>query len=118
MVETILIILFILVSAFLILIILLQSSKGDGLSGAMGGGFGAQNIVGVRGAVNILQKLTRWLGIAYGGLALVISLWIGMESTPDSVIQRRAQDAAPIPAAEQVDEGIIPLEESPADTSF
>ncbi len=59
----------------LILVVLLQSSKGGGLAGAFGGGGGDMGAVfGGRGAASFLSRLTTYLVVAFMGLALVISL--------------------------------------------
>ncbi|MFQ5675771.1 MAG: preprotein translocase subunit SecG [bacterium] len=66
--------LFIMVSAGLILVILLQSSKGGGLAGAFGGGGDAMGAVfGGRGAANFLSKTTTWLAVGFLAIALLLS---------------------------------------------
>ena len=94
---TFLLILFLLTSFLLVVVILLQASKGDGLSGALGGGFMAQNIVGARQAANVLQKATVVLGIVFGLLAITISLTIGGSGPKKSVLQ---EQAAPMPKSD------------------
>ena len=63
------------VSVFLIVSILLQSSKGGGLAGVLGGGGGGMgNVFGGRGAASFLAKMTMYLGIAFAITALSIAL--------------------------------------------
>ena len=69
----ILMVLFIMVCFGLILVILLQSSKGGGLAGAFGGGGGAGAVFGGRGAGNFLTKMTSWLAVGFLGIALLLS---------------------------------------------
>lgn len=91
MMFTLFLILFVLVSFLLVVVILLQASKGDGLSGALGGGFMAQNVVGVRQAANFLQRATIILSVSFAILAIVISLTIGGSGDgAKSILQERA----------------------------
>jgi preprotein translocase subunit SecG len=63
------------VCVFLIISILLQSSKGGGLAGVFGGGGGGMgNVFGGRGAASFLAKMTMYLGIAFAITALSIAL--------------------------------------------
>ena len=56
----------------LTLIILLQDSKGEGLSSSAFGGAEMQSVLGGRGAATFLSKLTTWLAIAF----MIISLFL------------------------------------------
>ncbi|OGC75343.1 MAG: preprotein translocase subunit SecG [candidate division Zixibacteria bacterium RBG_16_40_9] len=63
---TFLVILHILISIALIIVVLLQSAKGEGLAGAFGGGSGITGAVfGGRGAATFLSKATSILAIAF-----------------------------------------------------
>jgi len=62
------------VSLFLIVSILLQSSKGGGLAGMFGGGGGMGNVFGGRGASSFLAKVTMWLGITFALTSISIAL--------------------------------------------
>ena len=64
--------LFVPVCVVLTLIILLQDSKGEGLSSSAFGGAEMQSVLGGRGAATFLGKLTTWLAIAF----MVISLFL------------------------------------------
>jgi preprotein translocase subunit SecG len=98
---TFLLILFILVSFSLVVVILLQAGKGQGLAGSIGGGAGSNSIFGSRGAVDFLSKATTWMAAMY----MVIAILIGVvyKSTTDevqkSLIQKKVeeQQAMPMP---------------------
>ena len=64
--------LFVPICVVLTLIILLQDSKGEGLSSSAFGGAEMQSVLGGRGAATFLSKLTTWLAIAF----MVISLFL------------------------------------------
>ncbi|RKU09588.1 preprotein translocase subunit SecG [Candidatus Poribacteria bacterium] len=64
--------LFVPICVVLTLIILLQDSKGEGLSSSAFGGAEMQSVLGGRGAATFLGKLTTWLAIAF----MVISLFL------------------------------------------
>ncbi len=82
---TLLIIIHVLVAIFLMISILLQSSKGGGLAGMFGGGGGGMgSMLGGRGAATFLSKVTMWLGIAFA----LTSLTIGLLSSGTSGQQR------------------------------
>ena len=69
---------------FLVISILLQSSKGGGLAGMYGGGGGMGGVFGGRGAAFFLSKVTMWLGVAFA----VTSITIGLVSSRASGRQR------------------------------
>ncbi len=97
---TLLISLSILVSFVLIVVILLQSSKGGGLAGTFGGSGGGQfgSVFGARRTADFLSRATWWLGGALLVLALVINLFFLPKSSldnKDSVIQSGKRQAVP-----------------------
>jgi preprotein translocase subunit SecG len=57
----------------LIISVLLQSSKGEGLAGAFGGGGMTGTVFGGRGAATFLAKATTVLAISFFASALVLS---------------------------------------------
>src|SRR5438105_7813109 len=57
MLTTILVVVHVIVSLFLILVVLVQQGRGADLAGAFGGG-GSQTAFGARGATTLLHKLT------------------------------------------------------------
>ena len=69
--------LFVPVCVVLTLIILLQDSKGEGLSSSAFGGAEMQSVLGGRGAATFLGKLTTWLAIAFMVISLVLMRFYG-----------------------------------------
>ena len=68
-------ILFLIASLFLVVIILFQSGKSAGISGAIGGG--ADNFFAkgkAKGLDAKLAKMTKWVALAFVALALVLNL--------------------------------------------
>ena len=100
--------LFVPVCVVLTLIILLQDSKGEGLSSSAFGGAEMQSVLGGRGAATFLSKLTTWLAIGF----MVISLFLmrfygensGGELTPFE--QETTQEATTEPV-DTTDEGNV-----------
>jgi preprotein translocase subunit SecG len=98
---TFLIIVFILLSFSMVIIILLQAGKGQGLAGSIGGGMGGGSIFGGRGAADFLSKATSWIAALY----MIFAILIGMlykseaEEAQRSLIEKRVeeQDAIPVP---------------------
>jgi preprotein translocase subunit SecG len=80
-------ILIILVCVVMTLVILAQSSKGDGLSGALGGPGSVGAVFGVRRASDFLQKFTIWLGVTFVALCVLANLFFLPTSgrTPNAV---------------------------------
>lgn len=83
----------ILVSVLLVLVILMQSSKGGGLAGTFGGGQVGM-MFGVRRTADFLTRSTQILGAVFILLALAINLFFLRPSTAgtESVIQRSGAD--------------------------
>ena len=88
----------IIVSVFLVIVVLLQSSKGGGLSGSIaGGGAGAGmgTMFGTRRTADFLSKITWYLGGGLLILAIVINLFFvpGQTTLEDrqSIIQSTQQ---------------------------
>ncbi len=105
--------LFVPVCVVLTLIILLQDSKGEGLSSSAFGGAEMQSVLGGRGAATFLGKLTTWLAIAF----MVISLFLmrfygegtGGELTP---IEQETTQGSTTEPADTTGEGTV---ETPTD---
>ena len=85
---------------FLVVSILLQSSKGGGLAGMFGGGGGGMgSVFGGRGAASFLAKVTLWLGVAFAVTSITIALLSKVSSGQESMIQRVTEQEASSPAA-------------------
>jgi preprotein translocase subunit SecG len=85
----------------LVLVVLLQSSKGGGLAGGSAFGGGAEStIFGGRGAATFLSKATTVFGVAFMISSLTLTLMsAGGESQPTSVIAEEAARAPQAPPA-------------------
>lgn len=89
------IVLFVIVCFGLILLVLVQSDKGGGLSGAVGGGIaGANSELGTQETANILTKGTTICAVAYLVLCVVLSLVLTRlvaEPVDQSLLKNRAE---------------------------
>ena len=114
MVYGLFILLHVLVSAFLIIVILLQSGRGGGLAGSLGGGVSTA-MFGGQGADKLMTRLTTGLAAAFMILAIIISI-LGRPSgfAQDSLVRERAvqQETAPL---QPVTEMELPQAASPLD---
>lgn len=116
---TFLVVLFVLLSFLMIIVILLQAGKGQGLAGSIGGGMGGGSaIFGGRGAGDFLSKTTTYIATGYMVLALAIGLIYKSEAeeTQKSLIQKRmeeqqAEPASPLPLA-PIEDGSLQQPES------
>jgi preprotein translocase subunit SecG len=110
----------------LIITVLLQSSKGEGLAGAFGGGGGVSGAVfGGRGAASFLSRATTVLAVLFMMMAIVLSFMgpnpSGAAGGPSAVQQAGGQPAqsAPatdVPGAEQSSPASQDLFGQPADS--
>ena len=109
---SLLIVLFVLACVSMILVILLQAGKGQGLAGAFGGGGASGAVFGGRGAATFLSRATTILAIVY----MVLCLLIGMlyksenEATRQSLIQQQAAEESTLPAT---DIPVAPIPDQP-----
>ena len=72
----------VIMAVFLIIFVLIQDSKGDGIGGAFGGGGSgnANSVLGATGAVSLLVKLTRWTVVVFA----ITSIWLTKLTTVDT----------------------------------
>ena len=90
----ILLFLFIIVCVLVCLVILIQSDKGGGISGAIGGLSGASNFLGTQDTANVLTKGTYVLGSIFLVLCVLMTFFVpggGSGSVPKSDMQKRAE---------------------------
>jgi preprotein translocase subunit SecG len=90
----ILLFIFVLICVFLCLVILIQSDKGGGISGTLGGGFAsAANLIGSTDTANILTKATSIAGGIFFGLCLILSIFFShpTEKQVKSSLKARAE---------------------------
>lgn len=86
------------IAIFLIIIVLMQSSKGGGLAGTFGGA-GMGTVFGTRRTADFLSKATWWLAGILAGLAIIINLFFlpGQTSSDqiESIIQQSRRQNVP-----------------------
>jgi preprotein translocase subunit SecG len=98
----VLLVLFLLVCVFLCLLILIQSDKGGGLSGAIGGLSGANSFLGTQDTANVLTKGTYIFGAVFLVLCVLMTLFAPGGGIAKSGLQKRAEKAmtvTPMPAS-------------------
>lgn len=78
---TIAIIVFVPICVVLTLIILLQDSKGEGLSSSAFGGAEMQSVLGGQGAASFLSKLTTWVAVGFMVISLFLMRFYGETGT-------------------------------------
>ena len=107
-----LIFLHIMVSALLIIVILLQSGKGGGLAGSLGGGVSTA-MFGGQGADKVMTRLTTGLAAAFMTLAILISIASSPDlGEQDSVVRQRAAQQETIPL-QPMNDMALPVTDSP-----
>jgi len=92
-----------LVAVLMMLVILMQRPKSEGLGAAFGGGV-TENIFGAQ-TTNVLTTITTWLASIFFIIVLGLSVLYAHRGAPDSAVRRElmktsapAQSPAPIPA--------------------
>jgi preprotein translocase subunit SecG len=108
---TFLLVLFVLVCFSLVVVILLQAGKGQGLAGTFGGP-GAGAVFGGRGAATFLSKATGILATIYLSLCLLIGYIYKSENEVqrDSLIQQEVQQEVPASAVPLAPIGTTPID--------
>ena len=98
---SLMIVLFVIACVAMILVILLQAGKGQGLAGAFGGATSGA-VFGGRGAATFLSRATSILAIAYMVLCLLIGILYKSENdaTRQSLIQQQATEETTLPATD------------------
>lgn len=96
--ETFVTVLHIVVALVLIVLVLVQDSKSDGMGGAFGGG-GSNSVLGATGAATLAQKMTTWISVVFA--MTCISLTIYSTRPAKSVIDTVAPTSQPAPQVPQ-----------------
>ncbi len=90
-----------LVAALMMLVILMQRPKSEGLGAAFGGGV-TENIFGAQ-TTNVLTTITTWLASIFFVLALALSVLYAHRGAPDSAVRRELmKTAAPAKVASPI----------------
>jgi preprotein translocase subunit SecG len=113
---------FVLVAALMVLVILMQRPKSEGLGAAFGAGV-TENIFGAQ-TTNVLVKFTTWLAGIFFVLTFALSVLYAHQSTASSAFRRElmknqpASQTSPAPAGPQSSpgssKGTTPAQASPA----
>ena len=104
--------LFVLVALVMVLVILMQRPKSEGLGAAFGGAV-TENIFGAQ-TTNVLVKFTSWLAGIFFALTFALSILYAHQSTADSAFRRAlmksqaAPQTSPAPTAAQPSPGSSP----------
>jgi preprotein translocase subunit SecG len=89
--------LFVLVSLLMVLVILMQRPKSEGLGAAFGGAV-TENIFGAQ-TTNVLVKFTSWLAGIFFALTFALSILYAHRSTADSAFRRELMKTQGAPQA-------------------
>ena len=92
----VLLVIHVLVSLLIILLVLMQRPKNEGLGAAFGGGM-TENLFGAQ-TTNVLQTMTRYLGGAFFALTLMLSWLYVKETNQKSTLEKRLRAPTVIPA--------------------
>jgi preprotein translocase subunit SecG len=111
-------VLFVLVAALMVLVILMQRPKSEGLGAAFGAGV-TENIFGAQ-TTNVLVKFTTWLAGIFFALTFALSVLYAHQSTASSAFRRElmktqgAPQTSPAPAAPQSSPSAASPQSSPS----
>jgi len=86
----------VLVCLLMVVVVLMQRPKNEGLGAAFGGGM-TENIFGAQ-TTHVLQKFTVWLGIVFFALTLLLAILYAKRGTGETSIQKELMNQ-PVPAA-------------------
>ena len=89
--------LYVFVALLMILVILMQRPKSEGLGAAFGGGV-TENIFGAQ-TTNVLTKITGWLAAIFFMLTFVLSILYAHKGNTDSGLSRELKKSQPPAAA-------------------
>src|SRR6266436_3656352 len=109
---------YVLVALLMVLVILMQRPKSEGLGAAFGGGV-TENIFGAQ-TTNVLVKFTTWLAGTFFVLTFALSVLYAHHSIASSAFRRElmktqsAPKTSPAPAGAQSSPGTTPAPASPA----
>jgi preprotein translocase subunit SecG len=88
--------LYVFVALLMILVILMQRPKSEGLGAAFGGGV-TENIFGAQ-TTNVLTKITGWLAAIFFLLTFFLSILYAHKGNTDSGLRRQLEKSQPPPA--------------------
>ena len=99
------------VCVLIVLVVLMQRPRSEGLGAAFGGGM-TENLFGAQ-TTHVLAKLTTWLAVAFFSITLLLSILTSKSASAKTAIQQEllnapvpqasaAPSASPAPAAQPV----------------
>src|ERR1051325_10321442 len=84
---------YVVVAVLMMLVILMQRPKSEGLGAAFGGGV-TENLFGAQ-TTNVLTKITSWLAILFFGLTFSLSILYAHKSSTNSDLRRELMKGLP-----------------------
>ena len=103
---SILAIVHIVLSIFLVILVLIQDPKGGGAGGLFGGGAGSNSLFGATGAPTFLARLTRWMAVIFALSCLAMTIFIKPKN--ESVL-----DSMDLPRNQSLDQPMDPSTPQP-----
>jgi len=103
---------FVVVCILLCLLILIQSDKGGGISGAIGGGLaGASSMFGTQDTANVLTRTTAILASIFMGLCIIMSIFLSHPSAKQqkSLLKERAEKQSNFSPSSVLQGNALPL---------
>lgn len=86
----------VLVCVLMILVVLMQRPRSEGLGSAFGGGL-TDNVFGSQ-TTNVLAKFTTWMGVAFFSITLLLSILTAKANSGKTAVQKKLMES-PVPAA-------------------
>ncbi len=88
---------FVVICFLLVIVILLQDSKGEGLSSSAFGGSGLESVLGGHGATTFLSRLTTWTAISFMVIALFLMKFYGESNDITPIEQPNVSQEITVP---------------------
>ena len=85
------------VCVLIVLVVLMQRPRSEGLGAAFGGGM-TENLFGAQ-TTHVLAKLTTWLAVAFFSITLLLSILTSKSAGAKTAIQETLLSAPPVPQA-------------------
>jgi preprotein translocase subunit SecG len=86
---------FVAICFLLVIVILLQDSKGEGLSSSAFGGSGLESVLGGHGATTFLSRLTTWTAIGFMVIALFLMKFYGESNNLAPIDESNVSEVIP-----------------------
>ena len=96
---------FVVICFLLVIVILLQDSKGEGLSSSAFGGSGLESVLGGHGATTFLSRVTTWTAISFMVIALFLMKFYGESNDIVPIEQSNVSQSIP---EDSVEKTVVP----------